>query len=77
MKIPNASSNYEDFISIGMKKSVLAGMHGHGFCCKKGEKGKYMCCLVFEQGLHTQNTCPLLIILFRSENIAKKQRADV
>ncbi len=36
-----------------------------------------MCCLVFKQGLHTWNTCPLLIILFRSENIATKQNADV
>jgi hypothetical protein len=44
---------------------------------KRGKRGKYMCCLVFKQGLHTRNTCPLLIILFRSENIAKKQHADV
>ncbi len=36
-----------------------------------------MCRLVFKQGLHAWNTCPLLIILFRSENIAKKQHADV
>ncbi len=36
-----------------------------------------MCCLVFKQGLHTSETCPLLIVLFRSENIAKKQHADV
>ncbi len=48
IKVPNASSNYEHLISIGMKKSVLTGMHGHGFCCKKGKKGKYMCCLVFK-----------------------------
>ncbi len=52
-------------------------MHGHGFCCEKGKKGKNMCRLMFKQGLHTQNTCPLLIILFRSENIAKKQHVDV
>ncbi len=37
-----------------------------------------MCCLVFKQGLHTWNTCPLLSILFRSEIIAKKkQHADL
>ncbi len=36
-----------------------------------------MCHLVFKQGLHAWNTCPLLIILFRLENIAKKQHADV
>jgi hypothetical protein len=72
INVPNASSNYEDFISIGMKKTVLTGMHGHGFCCEKGKKGKYMCCLVLKRGLHTRNSCPLLIILFRSENIAKK-----
>ncbi len=52
-------------------------MHGHGFCCKNGKRGKYMSCLVFKHGLHTWNTCPLLIILFRSENIAKKLHADV
>ena len=77
IKVPDASSNYEDFISIGMQKSILTGMHGHGFCCEKGKRGKHMCCLVFKQGLHTWNTCPLLIILFRLENIAKKQHVDV
>ncbi len=61
----------------GCRRPILTGMHGHGFCCKKGNKGKYMCCLVFKWGLHTRNTCPLLIILLRSENIAKKQHADV
>ncbi len=29
IKVPNASSNYEDFISIGMKKSILTGVYGH------------------------------------------------
>jgi hypothetical protein len=77
IKVPNASSNYDDFISFEMKKSILTGMHGHGFCCEKGKKGKYMCCLVFKRGLHRWNTCPLLIILFRLENMAKKQHADV
>ncbi len=77
MIVPDASSNNEDFISIGMKKSTLTGMHGHGFCCDKGKRGKYMCCLVFKQGLHTLDTCPFLIILFRLENIVKKQHADV
>ncbi len=52
-------------------------MHGHGFCCEKGKRGKYMCHIVFKQGLHTWNTFPLLIILFRSEKIVKKQHADV
>jgi hypothetical protein len=73
IKVPDASSNYEDFISIEMKKSTLTGMHGHGFCCEKGKRGKYMCHLVFKQGLHTLDTCPLLIILFRSENIVKNK----
>jgi hypothetical protein len=70
---PNASSNFENFTSIGMKKSLLTGMHGHGFCCEKGGKGKYKCCLVFKRGLHKWNTCPLLVLLFKSENIAKKK----
>jgi hypothetical protein len=35
-----------------------------------------MCRLVFKRGLHTWNTCPLLIMLFRLKNIAKKQHAD-
>ncbi len=29
IKVPNASSNYEDSISIGMKRSILRDMHGH------------------------------------------------
>ena len=37
IKVPDASFNYEDFISIGMKKSLLTGIHGHGFCCEKGK----------------------------------------
>jgi hypothetical protein len=69
IKFPNASFKYDDFTSIGMKKSILTGMHGHGFCCEKGKKGKYMCCLVFKQGLRAWNTYPLLIILFRLENL--------
>jgi hypothetical protein len=40
IKVPNASSNYDDFISIGMKNSILAGIHGHGFCFEKGKRGK-------------------------------------
>ncbi len=72
IKVSNASSNFDDFISIGMKKSLLTGMHGHRFCCEKGKTGKFMCCLVFKWGLYIWNTCPLLIILFRSENIVKK-----
>jgi hypothetical protein len=49
------------------------GMHGHGFCCEKGKKGKFMYCLVLNQGLYTWNTYPLLVILFRSENIVKNK----
>ncbi len=56
IKVPDASSNYDDFISIGMKKSILTGMHGHGFCCEKGKRGKYMCHLVCKRGLHTLDT---------------------
>ncbi len=44
---------------------------------QEGEKGKYMCCLVFKQGLHKEKTCAILIILIKSENVAKKQYADV
>ncbi len=40
IKVPDASSNYDDFISIGMKKSILTGMHGRGFCCEKGKREK-------------------------------------
>jgi hypothetical protein len=36
-----------------------------------------MCCLVFKQGLHKEKTCAILIILFKSENIEKKQSVDV
>jgi hypothetical protein len=71
MNVPDASSDYIVFLHIGMKKSLLTGMHGHGFCCEKGKKGKYMCCLVFKGGLHKEKTCAILIILFKSENVAK------
>jgi hypothetical protein len=64
-------------MSIKMTKILLTGMHDHGFCSEKGKKGKFMCHLVFKQGLHTWNTSPFLIILFRSENIVKTQHADV
>jgi hypothetical protein len=48
IKVPNASSNYDDFISNGMKKYILTSMHGHGFCCEKEKTGNYMCHLLFE-----------------------------
>ncbi len=30
IKVPDTSSNYDDFISIRMKKSILTSMLGHG-----------------------------------------------
>jgi hypothetical protein len=36
-----------------------------------------MCRLVFKQGLHKEKTCAILIILFKSKNVAKDQRADI
>ena len=49
-------------------------MHGHGFSCEKGNTGKYMCWLVFKRGLHNGKTCPLLVTLYRSENVEKKRK---
>ncbi len=77
METPDAAHDYIDFCHIGEKRSALTNMHGCGFSCKHGKKGKYMCCLIFKRGLHKQKTCPLMIILFKSENVEKKQRADV
>jgi len=77
IKVRDAHSCYTDFLHSVMKKSVLLGMHGHGFSCEKGNKGKYMCRLVFKRGLHNEKTCPLLVILYRSENVEKKRKADV
>jgi hypothetical protein len=77
IEVPNVSFNFDNFVCIGMKKSLLTGMHGHGFCCEKGNNRNSMCCLVFKEGLNTWNTFPLLVILFRLEIIAKKQYADV
>ena len=37
----------------------------------------YMCWLVFKRGSHNGKTCPLLVILYRSENVEKKRKADV
>jgi hypothetical protein len=48
IKVLNASTNFDNFTFVGMKKSLLMGMHGHRFCCEKGNKGKFMCCLVFK-----------------------------
>jgi hypothetical protein len=39
-EVPNASFIFDNFISIWMKKNLLTGMHGHGFCCEKGQKRK-------------------------------------
>ena len=75
--VPDASLYYTDFVDIAMKKSLWLGMHGHGFSCEKGKKGKYMCRLVFKRGLHNGKTCLLLIILFRSEQVEKKIKADL
>jgi hypothetical protein len=36
-----------------------------------------MCPLAFQGGLHKGKTCPILIILFKLENVANKQCADV
>jgi hypothetical protein len=71
IEVPKAFSTFDDFISIEMKTSLLTGMHGHGFCCEKRKKRKFMCRLVFKQGLCTWKTCPLLVLLFRSEKVAK------
>ncbi len=75
--VPDASLYYTDFVDIAMKKSLWLGMHGHGFSCEKGKKGKYMCRLVFKRGLHNGKTCLLLVILFRSEKVEKQIKADV
>jgi hypothetical protein len=40
MDVPDASSAYTVFLYIGIKKSLLMGMHGQEFCCKKGQKRK-------------------------------------
>ena len=77
IEIPDPSCDYIKFCLIGEKKSALNNMHGHGFSCEHGVKGKHMCRLVFKRGVHTMKTCPLIIILFKSENVEKNQRADV
>ena len=62
MEVPDASIDYVSFIFIGMKKSSMWGLHGHGFSCKKGKKGKFMCRMVFKQGIHDGKTCVFIII---------------
>jgi hypothetical protein len=56
IEVPNASSNFDNFISIRMKKSHLNGMHSNGFCCEKGKKDKFMCRLVFKRGIQTRTS---------------------
>jgi hypothetical protein len=77
IEVPDASLYYTDFVDIAMKKSLWLGMHGRGFSCEKGKKGKYMCRLVIKRGLHNGKTCLLLVILFRSENVEKKIKVDI
>jgi hypothetical protein len=77
MEIQDATCDYIGFCPIGEKRSALTNMHGHGFSCEHGKKGKYMCHLIFKRGLHKMITCLLIIILFKSENVEKKQHADV
>jgi hypothetical protein len=37
MEVPDVSIDYVSFIFIGMKKSLMWGLHGHGFLCEKGK----------------------------------------
>jgi hypothetical protein len=78
METPNATHNYIDFCHIGEKRSALTNMHGHGFSCEHGKKGKYMCRLIFKRGLHKQKTCPLMIIpkISRRNNV-QMYKADL
>jgi hypothetical protein len=62
MEVPDALVDYATFIFIGMKKSSMWGLHGHGFSCEKGKKGKFLCCLVFKQEIHKEKTCVFIII---------------
>jgi len=40
IKVPDALSCYTDVLHSVMKKSLLLGMHGHGFSCEKGKQRK-------------------------------------
>jgi hypothetical protein len=40
METPDAPCDYIDFCRIGEKRSALTNMHGHGFSCEHGKKGK-------------------------------------
>ena len=42
MKVPDASSNYEDLVSIGMKKSILTGIMVMDSAVRRG-KEENMC----------------------------------
>ena len=43
IKIPDAQSCYTDFLHSATKKSLLLGMHGHGFSCKKKATKENIC----------------------------------
>jgi len=74
IKVPDAHSCNTDFLHSAMKKSLLLGMHGHGFSCEKGNKGKYMHGLVFKRGLHNGKTCPLLVFYTDPKMLKRKEK---
>jgi hypothetical protein len=74
--VPHTSS--DDIVFLCWDEEILINRYARSWILLQEEKkGKDMCCLDFKQGLHKRKTCAVLIILFKSENIAKKQCADI
>ena len=75
MSVPDASMDYEGFIQIAQKKSIILGSHKHGFACEKPPKGLYMCRLSMGRGIFNHDTKPLIIALRKAGDRKIKKRA--
>ena len=75
--VPNAKTNYEDFLDVGKRKGILLGYHKHGFTCQKPPKGVYKCRVSMPRGWNEGVTCPLLITLHSNEDVKKNIKASL
>ena len=56
------------------RKNSNTGFHNHSHTCEKGAKGKFLCRLLMARGVWNEDTCPLMIVLDQSLNLADKRK---
>jgi hypothetical protein len=59
--VPDASTNYVEFLAASDKKAIIQSEHVHGFSCQKGVRGGHECRLCFPRGQHQGYTQPLML----------------